>query len=140
MAIWPLSHTSPQLFEKIMSGGGEARLLGKWGEQLTARELRKKGWRVIKTNYRCRMGEIDIIAERGSFLAFVEVKLRKSDRFGTAGEAVNKGKQQRLRAAAELYLSQYPSGLQPRFDVVEIYAPQGVHTENPAVIHIENAF
>lgn len=123
-----------------MSGGADARLLGKWGERLVAEDLRRKGWRIIETNYRCRMGEIDLIAEKGNYLAFVEVKLRKSDRFGHASEAVTAEKQRKLRATAELYLAEYSSNLQPRFDVAEVYAPQGMQTKSPAVSYIENAF
>ena len=118
----------------------DARLLGKWGERLTAEALRNKGWKIVETNYRCRMGEIDLIAEKGGYLAFVEVKLRKSDRFGRAGEAVTPEKRRKLRTAAELYLIENPTQLQPRFDVVEIYAPQGMNTVKPHISFIENAF
>ena len=123
-----------------MSGGADARLLGKWGERLVAEDLRRKGWTVAAMNYRCRMGEIDIVAENGSFLAFVEVKLRKDDRFGPACEAVTPSKRRKLRAAAEFYLLSHPTSLQPRFDVAEVYAPQGIHTKEPDINYIENAF
>lgn len=123
-----------------MSGGMEARLLGRWGERLVAEDLRKKGWKIRETNYRCRMGEIDLIAEKGNYLAFVEVKLRKSDRFGQAAEAVTTQKQRKLRAAAELYLMEKNTELQPRFDVAEVYAPQGLQTKIPVISYIENAF
>lgn len=123
-----------------MSGGMDARLLGKWGERLVAEDLRKNGWKMRETNYRCRMGEIDLIAEKGGYLAFVEVKLRKNTRFGQAGEAVTGEKQRKLRATAELYLMENPTGLQPRFDVAEVYAPQGVNTITPKISYIENAF
>ena len=123
-----------------MSRGTDARLLGKWGERLVAEDLRRRGWTVRETNYRCRMGEIDLIAEKSGYLAFVEVKLRKSDRFGAAREAVTGEKQRNLRAAAELYLTDHPTGLQPRFDVAEVYAPQGIRTEAPDISYIENAF
>lgn len=123
-----------------MSRGTDARLLGKWGERLVAEDLRRRGWTVRETNYRCRMGEIDLIAEKSGYLAFVEVKLRKSDRFGAAREAVTGEKQRKLRAAAELYLTDHPTGLQPRFDVAEVYAPQGIRTEVPDISYIENAF
>lgn len=118
----------------------DARLLGKWGERLVAEDLRRKGWTVRETNYRCRLGEIDLIAEKGGYLAFVEVKLRKSDRFGTAREAVTGEKQRKLRAAAELYLADHSTALQPRFDVAEVYAPQGIKTNRPNISYIENAF
>ena len=123
-----------------MSGGGEARLLGRWGEQQVAEDLRQKGWKILAMNYRCRMGEIDIIAENRMFLAFVEVKLRKSDSYGRAAEAVTRSKQEKLRAAAELYLSECPTSRQPRFDVAEVYASQGVGTLKPEISYIENAF
>ena len=86
------------------------------------------------------MGEIDIVASDGRYLAFVEVKLRKNGRFGAACEAVTPAKQRKLRAAAEMYLLNHPTTLQPRFDVAEIYAPQGIHTEEPDIYYIENAF
>ena len=123
-----------------MSGGNESRLLGKWGERLVADYLCQKGWRIRETNYRCRMGEIDLIAENRNYLAFVEVKLRKGSKFGQAGEAVTFSKQEKLRVTAELYLSEHPTKLQPRFDVAEVYAPQGLHTVEPNIIYHENAF
>lgn len=123
-----------------MSGGMEARLLGRWGERLVAEDLRRRGWTIRETNYRCRMGEIDLIAEKGGYLAFVEVKLRKNDRFGKAREAVTGEKQRKLRAAAELYLVDNPTRLQPRFDVAEVCAPQGMNTRQPRISYVENAF
>lgn len=115
-------------------------MLGQWGENLVAEDLRQKGWTVIATNFRCRMGEVDIIAENGRYLAFVEVKLRKNNRFGAACEAVTPSKQRKLRAAAQYYLMYHPTGLQPRFDVAEVYAPQGTETVQPGISYIENAF
>ena len=123
-----------------MSGGGNTRLLGQWGEEQVAEKLRQDGWTVVARNFRCRMGELDLVAEDGTFLAFVEVKLRKDDRFGSACEAVTASKQRKLRAAAQYYLMGHPTKLQPRFDVAEVYAPQGVRTEAPAIYYIENAF
>lgn len=123
-----------------MSGGRESRQLGQWGEALVAEDLRQKGWTIAATNFRCRMGEVDIIAENERYLAFVEVKLRKNDRFGSAGEAVTPSKQRKLQAAAQFYLIHHPTHLQPRFDVAEVYAPQGVQTEAPSINYIKNAF
>lgn len=123
-----------------MSGGIDARQLGQWGENQIAHELSRKGWEIEARNVRYRMGEIDIVASDGQYLAFVEVKLRKNDRFGAACEAVTPAKQRKLRAAAEIYLLNHPTTLQPRFDVAEIYAPQGIHTEEPDIYYIENAF
>lgn len=120
--------------------GMENRLLGRWGEAVVAEDLRKKGWRILAAGYRCRLGEIDLVASDGKFLAFVEVKLRKSTAYGTAAEAVDRRKQNRIRAAAQLYLAQYPSDLQPRFDIAEVYAPRGMETPSPQISYIENAF
>ena len=85
-------------------------------------------------------GEIDLIVSNRNFLVFVEVKLRKNARFENAREYVDFYKQNRIRTTAELYLSQYPTQLQPRFDVIEIYAPQGLETQNPEIYHLEDAF
>lgn len=120
--------------------GMENRLLGRWGEAVVAEDLRKKGWRILAAGYRCRLGEIDLVASDGKFLAFVEVKLRKSTAYGTAAEAVDRRKQNRICAAAQLYLAQYPSDLQPRFDIAEVYAPRGMETPTPQISYIENAF
>lgn len=120
--------------------GRENRLLGKWGEALVAQDLRQKGWSIQGAGYRCRMGEIDLIATKGGYIVFVEVKLRKSDAYGAAAEAVTARKQQRLRAAAQLYLQAHPTKRQPRFDVAEVYAPQGFETKAPRITYIENAF
>ena len=123
-----------------MSGGGNARLLGQWGEEQVAEKLRRDGWAVVARNFRCRMGELDLVAENKTFLAFVEVKLRKNDRFVSACEAVTVSKQRKLRTAAQYYLISHPTQLQPRFDVAEVYAPQGVRTATPTIYYIENAF
>ena len=120
--------------------GQESRLLGRWGEDRAAEYLRNKGYTLRAANWNCRFGELDLVAEDGEYLCFVEVKLRKSAAFGTAGAFVDRRKQNRLRAAAELYLMRYPTCLQPRFDVIEIYAPRGVETRCPELHHWENAF
>ena len=115
-------------------------LLGAWGEALAADYLRRKHYRIIATNYRCRVGEIDIIASNRGYLAFVEVKLRKNADFAEAREFVTYSKQKRIRSTAALYLSWNPTELQPRFDVIEIYAPMGMETKNPVINHLEDAF
>lgn len=123
-----------------MRGGEGARTLGQWGEEQAAEWLRRRGWRIVGRNFRCRMGEVDIVAADGRYLAFVEVKLRKDGRYGAACEAITLSKQRKLRTAAEYYLLCHPTRLQPRFDVAEVYAPQGVRTERPDIYYIENAF
>ena len=120
--------------------GADRRLLGRWGEALAAEELRRRGYRVVAAGWRCRYGEIDLIAENEQYISFTEVKLRQDASFAQAREFVDGRKQARLRTSAQLYLSQHPTGLQPRFDVVEIYAPQGLDTQNPVLNFLENAF
>lgn len=119
---------------------GKINLLGAWGEATAAAYLRRKQYRIEAAGFRCRYGEIDLIATNRKYLIFVEVKLRKSDRFASAKDFVDVFKQDRLRTTAEFYLSKYPTNLQPRFDVIEIYAPDGIQTTNPEIIHLEDAF
>ena len=118
----------------------KSKLSGAWGEVLAADYLRKKRYTLVAAGYHCRFGEIDLIARNKKFLVFVEVKLRKSDQFAEAREFVDFHKQARLRSTAEMYLSRFPTKLQPRFDVIEIYAPQGIETKDPQIIHLEGAF
>ncbi|MEG1430279.1 MAG: YraN family protein [Oscillospiraceae bacterium] len=120
--------------------GGDRTLLGRWGEATVAEDMRKKGWQIVASGFRCRFGEIDLIATNDKYLSFTEVKLRKSDSFATAGSFVDGKKQQKLRTTAEYYLMSHPTELQPRFDVAEIYAPQGTATIHPKISYIENAF
>ena len=115
-------------------------LLGPWGEALAAEFLRKRGYKVTAMNYKSRFGEIDIIAERDGYLVFAEVKLRKTDYFGAAREFVDRRKQERLRATAAIWLETHETALQPRFDVIEIYAPDGMQTMRPQIRQIEDAF
>lgn len=119
----------------------DSELLGRWGEDLAAEFLRKKKYRLVACNYRCRFGEIDLIVENKKFLVFVEVKLRKSPKFAQAMEFVDQRKQERLKQTAAMYLAQQEdAGKQPRFDVVEIYAPEGLQTKKPVIQHMEDAF
>ena len=117
----------------------DARSLGKFGEERCARYLRLRGYRIREMNFSCRHGEIDIIAQRGAYIVFVEVKLRKSAAFAEAREFVTRRKQQRVILAAQQWLQLNPTKKQPRFDVIEVYAPDGA--AGPVTIrHLENAF
>ena len=115
-------------------------MLGAWGEATAAEYLRKKRYEIVAAGYRCRYGEIDLIVKDRKYLVFVEVKLRKNDDFARAMEYVDRRKQDKIRMTASMYLSQNPTTLQPRFDVVEIYAPQGTSTVRPQINHMEDAF
>ena len=114
--------------------------MGRWGEDIAGEYLKKHGYRVIGRNYGCRFGEIDIITENRKYVVFVEVKMRKDDRFASAMEFVTVEKQRRVIATAQLWLTQNETALQPRFDVVEVYAPEGILTKEPKIHHIEDAF
>lgn len=126
--------------EDKQAQGRRNRLTGQWGEALVAQDLRDKGWQVLASGFRCRFGEIDLIVQNRTYLVFVEVKLRKNAAYSTPGAYVTQAKQSRLRATAEYYLARYPTHLQPRFDVAEVYAPQGTNTAAPTIHYIENAF
>jgi len=118
----------------------KSKLLGSWGEALAAEYLRKKRYTITASGYRCRFGEVDLIVQNRKYIVFVEVKLRKSSEFARALEYVDSRKQKKLRTTASLYLSQNPTKLQPRFDVIEIYAPEGTETLHPEICHWEDAF
>lgn len=117
-----------------------ANLNGPWGEALAAEYLRKKRYTLVAANYRTKFGEIDLIVKNKKYLVFVEVKLRKNANFALAREYVDHHKKDRIRVTAAIYLETHTSSLQPRFDVIEIYAPQGRNTEKPEIIHLEGAF
>ena len=119
---------------------GRNNITGAWGESIAAAYLQKKKYRILASGYRCRFGEIDLIVSDKKHLVFVEVKLRKSNNFADAKAFVDIHKQNRLRTTAELYLSQNPTELVSRFDVIEIYAPQGIETVKPEIRHLEDAF
>lgn len=114
-------------------------MLGAFGEETAARYLRRHGYTIVETNYSSRFGEIDIIAKKRGYIVFVEVKLRKNADFGEAREFVGHSKQQRILQTAQIWLMSHESELQPRFDVVEVYAPEGARGRI-AIEHIENAF
>ena len=107
---------------------------------MAAEYLRKKRYKLLAAGYRSRFGEIDLIVSDRKFLVFVEVKLRKSAQFAKALEYVDRRKQDRIRTTAQMYLAQNPTALQPRFDVIEIYAPEGTETARPEIYHLEDAF
>lgn len=120
--------------------GGDRQGIGLWGEDRAAEYLEGKGYTILARRFRVREGELDLVASGRGYLCFVEVKLRKDDSMGEAREYVTLSKQKKVRTAALRYLMEHPARLQPRFDVVEVYAPQGVNTKEPIIRHWENAF
>lgn len=107
------------------------------GEIAAVRYLRKKRYKIITTNYRCRFGEIDVICEKKGYIVFAEVKTRGENAIASPMEFVDAAKQRRLALAASLYLSTHETNLQPRFDVLEVLC---VNSKIKSVKHLENAF
>ena len=117
-----------------------AKKRGKWGEAIALDYLSNKQYIPVAIGFRSRFGEIDIIAKSKEYIVFAEVKTRKNSNFAHAREYVNREKQRKIIATANYWLLRRPTKLQPRFDVIEIYAKDGEQTANPEINHIENAF
>jgi len=122
------------------------KTLGRHGEDLAARALKRKGMKLLATNYRCPSGEIDIIAldrttrrESGrETIVFVEVKTRSDDSYNAPESAVDARKRRRIRKAARYYLSHYPTDQYGvRYDIVAIVARPDA---KPQIKHIAAAF
>ena len=113
---------------------------GAWGEECAAAYLRRRGYRILARNYSCRFGEIDLIAEKDGVLLFVEVKLRTNLQYGAPREYVTVKKQEKLRAAALLYLSERELDVPARFDVAEVYTDVRHSAGKTRIAYIENAF
>jgi putative endonuclease len=121
-----------------VSPPGDRQTLGKEGEELACRELRRRGYAILARRYRTRFGEIDIIGEDGRTLVFVEVKARRTARRGSAAESVTARKQRRIAAMALDYLAWTGRLDRPcRFDVVAI---DGIGTGRATVRVINDAF
>ncbi|HSE83754.1 MAG TPA: YraN family protein [Thermodesulfobacteriota bacterium] len=113
----------------------DRKTLGQKGEKIACRALKKQGYRIIKKNFRCRQGEIDIIAEDSATLCFIEVKSRYSQNFGLPEESVTKRKQGKLYAVAAIYLERVKTKPQDmRFDIVS------VDLKNESARVLKNAF
>jgi putative endonuclease len=113
------------------------RQLGDQGEDLAAAALKKQGYKILGRNYATPLGEIDLIARQGKTLVIVEVKTRKSTRFGSPQESVSLSKQNRLRRLADYYLKDQRLTRTPvRFDVVAVT----LAGDEPQVEIIANAF
>ena len=106
--------------------------LGNKGEKRAAAYLKSKGYKIIERNYRCKLGEIDLIAEKDNIIIFVEVKTRANDRFGKGFEAIVHKKIDKIRKVAMLYMIQKDLQKEIRFDVISI--------DNNVVTHFEGAF
>jgi len=131
--LWGMLKRLMELFQK---GKQEQDPLGDRGENMAAKYLRNRGFKIIARNFKCVMGEIDIVAREGKTLVFVEVKTRAADD-PTPEEQVNEHKQHQITKVAKFYLSRY--GVQPaaRFDVVAVVWPGRGEAQ---IRHTPNAF
>ncbi|MBF6173816.1 YraN family protein [Nocardia blacklockiae] len=112
--------------------------LGAHGEELAARFLRAAGMEIVARNWRCRYGELDLIAREGEVTAFVEVKTRSGVGFGVPAEAVTFTKRQRIRRLALLWLHEQDGPWrQIRFDVVSVLV---VRDREPVIEHLRAVF
>ncbi len=113
----------------------DKKALGQKGEEIARKALEKDGYRILEKNFRCRQGEIDIVAEKKGVICFIEVKSRSSESFGLPEEAVTHWKQKRLLAVAYVYLgNKEVKSKDTRFDVVS------VDLKNEKVRILKNAF
>ena len=106
--------------------------LGKKGEELARKYLKKNGWTILETNWSNPFGEVDIIAKKDGTVAFIEVKTRLSDAYGAPSEAVQKTRKLKYIKGANYYFYNKDIDCTVRFDIIEIYKGE--------INHIENAF
>ena len=119
--------------------------IGRFGEDVAAKHLKKQGFRILERNFRASHNEIDIIAENKDTLVFVEVKTRHNSDFASPIEAVTPAKQRRTIAAARAYLYKSRSEKAVRFDVIEVYLERAPRFSAKALTvksleHIVDAF
>lgn len=108
---------------------------GVQAERWAARYLQQQGLTLVAQNYRCRVGEIDLIMQDGKVLVFVEVRLRSNPAFGGAAASIDAHKQQRIIRTAQHYLAMLPALPLCRFDALLLEAPQGLNVQ-----WLKNAF
>ena len=119
----------------------ERKLRGDRGEAAVAGYLRRRRYQIVASQFRCRFGEIDLIARSpDGVLCFVEVKTRTAKEFSRALEAVTPSKQQKIRTTAQIYLARTGEDCPCRFDVAEVYPGGGAFWNRPEINYIINAF
>lgn len=112
--------------------------LGKRGEGAACGFLKERGYEILEKNYKCKIGEIDLIARRRGRLAFIEIKTRTSTQFGTPQEAVNLRKQEKILKVAQWYMKEKKlAKIQVAFDVVAVLWEKG---QAPRMRLIADAF
>ena len=106
--------------------------IGNKGERIARNYLRLRLYKILETNYRRKTGEIDIIAKKGGYIIFIEVKYRNNTNKGLPREAVTAFKQRQIKRTAEMYIIENKLSCDMRFDVIEILGKR--------IEHIKNAF
>jgi putative endonuclease len=127
------------LFSKSLTRNSTA--IGQNAEDLALQFLQSKGMQLIERNYRCKMGEIDLIMRHDAGLVFAEVRYRKHSKFGSGAETVDQRKQQKILNSAEHFLQSHSkyAALPCRIDVVSISAAQKSADQQPDIDWIPNA-
>lgn len=100
--------------------GDGRRQLGRWGESIAAQHLADKGYQIVRRNWRCRQGEIDLVAQAGDTLVFVEVKTRRGRKMGTPEEGLTPHKSQQLLALGQIYVATEELDVDWRIDLVAV--------------------
>ncbi|MRR57027.1 MAG: YraN family protein [Deltaproteobacteria bacterium] len=133
----PGGQGTPERHEVKGEGPSENKTLGARGEEIALAFLKKHSYRIVETNYRCKCGEIDIIARDRAVLVFVEVKTRRTASYGPPQLSVTPFKQRQISKAALTWLAKNRlMDSCARFDVVGVFLREGL----PVIEHIENAF
>lgn len=115
----------------------DKQILGRYGEVISARYLRKHGYFLVSAHYNTRLGEIDLIAEDKKHICFVEVKTRSENMKYSPADAVDTAKRNKIIATSQLFLKECPTNKQPRFDIIEVF----FENDEPIKLnHIESAF
>ena len=118
---------------------GSNQRFGALGEKLAARYLKEQGYKILKKNYKNKLGEIDIIAVDKNEIVFVEVKTRSASPYLSGQYAVDQHKQFHIMRTASYYLSVTKCDLQPRFDIIEVEVERTTG-QMKKINHIKNAF
>lgn len=113
------------------------KLVGNKGESIAEDYLKRKGYKIIRKNYRCRFGEVDIIARDNDTIVFIEVRTKQNDNFGSPQDSITPAKIEKISKTSLSFIQEKKlTGFSYRFDFIAITFPQG----KPNIEHIENAF
>ncbi|MCX7944658.1 MAG: YraN family protein [Deltaproteobacteria bacterium] len=120
--------------------GFKKGLLGRYSEELVVKYLLERGYKIVLRNYRCPVGEIDIISQKGEYICFVEVRSRSESDYGRPYETVTFSKQKKISKTAKYFIAQYPqfyNNYSFRFDVASVILKD---IDNYSIEYIEGAF